>query len=256
MEVVVRRCAGVVVLLLVSAFDVGAQSAFIAGKVTRDNGDPMGGVAVAVEELKREVRAAEDGAYRVDNVPPGNYHVSVRAEGYSTRRTEVTVPPQGVMLDLVVELDLHFAEVLSVSPEARAQFESYQPTSVLAGQDLPLKKARVGILGFTFKENVPDIRNSKVIDIYSKLRSYGVEPLVHDPLADSQAMLDEYGIAVSGLDGFRELSALILAVPHSAYAELGPEQLGQMMADGGIFVDVKSKYRPEALRPDLRYWSL
>jgi iron complex outermembrane receptor protein len=136
MEVVVRRCAGVVVLLLVTAFNAGAQSAFIAGKVTRDNGDPMSGVAVAVEELKREVRAAEDGTYRIENVPPGNYHVSVRAEGYSTRRTEVSVPPQGATLDLVVELDLHFAEVLSVSPDARPQFESYQPTSVLAGQDL------------------------------------------------------------------------------------------------------------------------
>ena len=136
MKVVVRRCAGVVVLLLATAFNVGAQSAFIAGKVTRDNGDPMGGVAVAVEELKREVRAAEDGTYRIENVPPGSYHVSVRAEGYSTRRTEVSVPPQGATLDLVVELDLHFAEVLSVSPDARPQFESYQPTSVLAGQDL------------------------------------------------------------------------------------------------------------------------
>ena len=98
MEVVVRRCAGVVVLLLVSAFDVGAQSAFIAGKVTRDNGDPMGGVAVAVEELKREVRAAEDGAYRVDNVPPGNYHVSVRAEGEEL----VVQAPEAAMSPLVL----------------------------------------------------------------------------------------------------------------------------------------------------------
>jgi len=127
---------------------------------------------------------------------------------------------------------------------------------LLASHDLPLKKARVGILGFTFKENVPDIRNSKVIDIYSKLRSYGVEPMVHDPLAETQAMLDEHGIRPCELDELSELNAMILAVPHSAYQELGPERLCQMMADGGIFVDVKSKVRPEALRQDLVYWSL
>lgn len=127
---------------------------------------------------------------------------------------------------------------------------------LLASHDLPLKKARVGILGFTFKENVPDIRNSKVIDIYSKLRSYGVEPMVHDPLAEPQAMLDEHGIRPCELDELSELNAMILAVPHSAYQELGPERLCQMMADGGIFVDVKSKVRPEALRQDLVYWSL
>ena len=96
----------------------------------------MAGAAVVLEELKREVRTADDGTYRFDNVSPGNYHVSVRAEGYSTRRTEVTVTDQGATLDLIVELDLHFAEVVSVSPTARSQFESYQPTSVLAGQDL------------------------------------------------------------------------------------------------------------------------
>jgi iron complex outermembrane receptor protein len=115
----------------------GAQAgSTLSGRVTLDTGEPMAGAAVALEELKREVRTDGGGMYTFDNVPPGNYHVSVRAEGYSTRRTEVAVTPQGATLDLVVELDLHFAEVVSVSPNARAQFESYQPTSVLAGQDL------------------------------------------------------------------------------------------------------------------------
>ncbi len=136
MDFIFRRGAIVAALLLLSALPVRAQSGFITGKVTRDTGEPMAGAAVVVEELKRESRTGEDGTYRIDNVPPGSYHVSVRAEGYSTRRTEVAVTPQGATLDLVVALDLHFAEVLSVSPNARAQFESYQPTSVLAGQDL------------------------------------------------------------------------------------------------------------------------
>ncbi len=131
-----------------------------------------------------------------------------------------------------------------------------QVIRLLANHDLPLKKARVGILGFTFKENVPDIRNSKVIDIYMKLRSYGIEPLVHDPLADPKAMLDEYGIAVSELSEMRGLNALVLAVPHLAYDELGSDQLCRMVENGGIFVDIKSKFRPETLRADLNYWSL
>lgn len=131
-----------VVLLLFSAHHAAAQGGAsttgpaITGKVSRDTGEAMSGAAVVLEELKREARTALDGAYRFDNVPPGTYHLSVKAEGYSTRRTEVAVTDQGATLDLVVEFDLHFAEVLSVSPDARSQFESYQPTSVLAGQEL------------------------------------------------------------------------------------------------------------------------
>jgi iron complex outermembrane receptor protein len=132
-------CRGVsaALLLLFVAVQAAAQTgATVTGKVTRDNGEPMGGAAVLIEELKREVRTEADGTYRFADVPPGDYHLSVRAEGYSTRRTEVTVTPEGATIDLVVELDLHFSEVVSVSPNARSQFESYQPTSVLAGQDL------------------------------------------------------------------------------------------------------------------------
>ena len=69
----------------------------------------MAGAAVVIDELKREARTGADGVYRFDNVPPGIYHVDVRAEGYSTHRTEVTVTAQGGTLDLVVELDLHSA---------------------------------------------------------------------------------------------------------------------------------------------------
>jgi len=127
---------------------------------------------------------------------------------------------------------------------------------LLAGHDQPLRKARVAILGFTFKENVPDIRNSKVIDIYAKLKSYGIQPLVHDPLADRQAMLDEYGISLSEWDELHSVNAIILAVPHAAYRTIGADELCRMVDDGGIFVDVKSTFGPDRLRPDLVYWSL
>ena len=124
--------------VLASFTPASAQTgATLSGKVTRAGGtDPMGGAAVVVEELRREVRTAADGTYRVDGLTPGAYHVSVRAEGYSSRRAEVRVTASGTTLNLEVDLDLHFAEVLSVSPNPKPQFESFQPTSVLSNEDL------------------------------------------------------------------------------------------------------------------------
>lgn len=115
-----------------------AQSgATLTGKVTRaGSGDSMAGAAVVVEELRREARTSADGTYRIEGLTPGEYHVSVRADGYSSRRTEVTVAAAGATQDLEVDLDLHFAEVLSVSPNPKPQFESFQPTSVLSNEDL------------------------------------------------------------------------------------------------------------------------
>ncbi|MCF2515147.1 nucleotide sugar dehydrogenase [Sphingomonas sp. G124] len=127
---------------------------------------------------------------------------------------------------------------------------------LLSRHDQPLKNLRVGILGFTFKENVPDIRNSKVVDIYAELASFGLKPLVHDPMADPKDVKREYGIQLSPMEELRELHALILAVPHSAYDMLDGGSVSGMLALNGIFVDVKSRLRPEAMREDILYWSL
>lgn len=109
----------------------------LSGTVTRaETGEPMAGAAVVIEELKLESRTDAAGRFRFEPVPPGTYHVSVRAEGFASRRTEVEVTAAGATVDLQVDLDVHFAEVVSVSPLARPQFESYQATTVLAGQDL------------------------------------------------------------------------------------------------------------------------
>ncbi len=72
-------------------------------------------------------------------------------------------------------------------------------------------RARVGILGFTFRENAPDIRNSKVIDIHMELRKLGAEPIVHDPMADPDDLNRAYGIEMEAIDEFAGLSALVLA---------------------------------------------
>ncbi|HET6331523.1 MAG TPA: nucleotide sugar dehydrogenase, partial [Holophagaceae bacterium] len=115
----------------------------------------------------------------------------------------------------------------------KAEELGYQPQVILAGrrindtmgayvaqklvklliqQETPVKTARVGILGLTFKEDVHDIRNSKVPDIVEELRNFGIEPLIHDPLADAGATHEEYGLTLSPFEAFKELDALVFAV--------------------------------------------
>ena len=127
---------------------------------------------------------------------------------------------------------------------------------LLASHDQPLRQVKAGILGFTFKENVPDIRNSKVIDIYHELLAFGIKPLVHDPLADAAQIGHEYDIMLSPMDALSELDVLIFAVPHSAYLELAGQDFSAMMANNGVLVDIKSCVDPSLLREDIRYWSL
>jgi UDP-N-acetyl-D-galactosamine dehydrogenase len=159
---------------------------------------------------------------------------------------------------------------------AKAEQLGYQPEVILAGRRVndgmgaylaqrvvkliaasgrPIRDARVGILGFTFKENVPDIRNSKVIDVYRELRDFGIEPLVHDPRADPAAIRHEYDVALSSIEAFGDLDALIYAVGHDEYRPLHA-RIGDMVAKGGILADVRSLLDPAALREDIVYWSL
>jgi UDP-N-acetyl-D-galactosamine dehydrogenase len=103
---------------------------------------------------------------------------------------------------------------------------------------------------------VPDVRNSKVIDIYCELRAFGVTPLVHDPLADPEVVRLTYGVELSDLDQFSDLDGIIYAVPHQAYEALDAEAMSGMVREGGVVADVKSKMDPAALRGDIIYWSL
>ncbi|WP_018231917.1 nucleotide sugar dehydrogenase [Thioalkalivibrio thiocyanodenitrificans] len=127
---------------------------------------------------------------------------------------------------------------------------------MLIGQDRPVKHGRVGILGLSFKENVPDLRNSRVPDMVRELRQFGIEPMIHDPLADPDEARDEFGLELSPLEAFHDLDGLILAVTHRPYLELGARGLAAMMVDDGVFVDVKSAIGPGDMGGKLRYWSL
>ncbi len=140
--------------------------------------------------------------------------------------------------------------------DGMAAYVAQRIVKLLANNDLPVRGGKVGILGFTFKENVPDTRNSKVIDIYEELRAFGLEPIVHDPLADAATVHKHYGIELSPIDAFKDLHVLILAVSHENYVDLGADRLGAMIVPGGVFADLKANFEPHVLRADLLYWSL
>jgi UDP-N-acetyl-D-galactosamine dehydrogenase len=125
-----------------------------------------------------------------------------------------------------------------------------------SGGACALHQARVGILGLTFKENVADIRNSKVYDIVHELREFGIDPLVHDPLADPGAATHEYGITLRPIEALCDLHAVIYAVGHQAYAALGQAAIAAMVTPDGAIIDVKASLDPTSLPPGLRYWSL
>lgn len=125
----------------------------------------------------------------------------------------------------------------------------------LAGSDAPLKKAKVGILGLTFKENVPDLRNSKIPDIVAELRNYGIEPMIHDPLGDAHEAYEEYKLKLTDLAQFKDLDALILAVAHQEYL-VDQRALWGRIRDGGVLIDVKSVLKPSSAERGIRYWSL
>jgi len=127
---------------------------------------------------------------------------------------------------------------------------------LLAQRDKPIHNARVGVLGITFKENVPDIRNSKVADVCRELREFGIEPLVHDPLADPAEVSRAYGIQLGGLDEFSDMAALVVAVAHDEFEALDGGRLSEMLAEDGVLVDVRSRIDPSSLRSGITYWSL
>ena len=159
----------------------------------------------------------------------------------------------------------------------KAQQLGYQPEVILAGRrindntgrfiaqrlvkllvnaDIQVKGAKVGVLGLTFKEDVTDTRNSKVPDIVTELREFGVAPIVHDPLAAPEEIRHEYGLEVSKLEAFKGLDALVLAVAHADYMKMGLEKILAPVRDGGVFIDVKSVFEPKQVGRGIRYWSL
>ncbi len=127
---------------------------------------------------------------------------------------------------------------------------------MLVHADVPVKGARIGVLGLTFKENVPDLRNSRVPDIVAELLQFGVVPLVHDPYADPEIARHEYGIDVVAQDALTNLAGAVLAVSHEQFLTQPPAELFAGVRAGGIVVDVKSVLDAAKLPPSLTLWSV
>jgi UDP-N-acetyl-D-galactosamine dehydrogenase len=126
--------------------------------------------------------------------------------------------------------------------------------------DKAVKGARVLILGLTFKEDVPDIRNTKVVDIIKELGEYGVEVLVHDPIVDPEESWREYALELTSLEDAGNVDAVVLAVAHQVFKPFDAAKLKQLACNGngcGVIVDVKSMLdRVDIEGQGMVYWGL
>ncbi len=205
------------VLTLLVGFAVAAAAqgtGTVTGTLTNSlSGEPVPNAIVTIEApaFTRQVRSGSDGKYSLAEIPAGSYHLVIRAAGYLPSRTEITVAAGSQTWDFRINPELHFSEVTSVSPDGKSQFETFQATNVLGGQELT--KEIQGTLGATI-ENQPGIA----------LRSFGPGPA--RPV-------------VRGLDGDR-----VLVVEDG----LRMGDLSSQSGDHGVNVNPASASRIEVVR--------
>lgn len=142
--------------------------------------------------------------------------------------------------------------------DGMSKFIAEETIKELIKADKKIKGARVGVLGITFKEDCPDVRNTKVTDIIKELEGYSVECLVVDPVAEASEVEREYGIKMSKLEELNELDAIIVAVSHSEYRKMPLSNLLELYKDENrIIIDIKSIVdKNEAKKNNVAYWSL
>ena len=121
-----------------------------------------------------------------------------------------------------------------------------------------VNSARIAVLGITFKEDVPDLRNTKVVDIINELVDYGIEVLVHDPLADTGEAASFYGIDLQPMEALSGVDAVIVAVIHKKYIELGITGIAKLCTNSTpILLDIKGAFsHAEAKKRNIKYWRL
>ena len=128
----------------------------------------------------------------------------------------------------------------------------------LIAADKNVKNAKVAILGVTFKENCPDCRNSKVIDIVNELKEYGITPVISDPIADAIEVNNLYGITLVDLNVINDMDAVIIAVPHADYYKYTLSDVSALFGPGrNILLDLKGIFnRKEYETAGFMYWRL
>ncbi len=161
----------------------------------------------------------------------------------------------------------------------RAEASGYHPEMILAGRRIndgmgkyiaeravkmliragrKVNQARVAVLGITFKENVPDLRNTRVVDIIEELEDYGIDVLVHDPMADPVESEKYYGVKLRDMGEIVGMDAVIMAVSHDEYLKMGLPGIAAMCGDSApVVLDVKGVFTPaEAEKNNVNYWRL
>ena len=159
----------------------------------------------------------------------------------------------------------------------RAEIAGYRPEVILAGRRINdemgpfiaretvrrlakkggTKSFRVSILGLTFKENVPDVRNTKVIDMITEFERFGARVAVHDPMADADEVKHEFGLTLAGEADLADADAVIMAVPHEAYLARGWDWIaGLLAADDGLVIDVRARLERAGRPPEIELWRL
>jgi UDP-N-acetyl-D-galactosamine dehydrogenase len=161
----------------------------------------------------------------------------------------------------------HKAEMLGYHPQVitagrrindgMGKYIAEQTVKQMIANGSQVRGAKVNVLGLTFKENCPDLRNSKVVDIVQELRSYGVEVFVHDPWADAAEAERQHGLRLVPWEALPRADAIVAAVAHREFAERDAQELGRKTIRNGCFIDVKSRFDRAALRGlGLRVWRL
>jgi UDP-N-acetyl-D-galactosamine dehydrogenase len=161
----------------------------------------------------------------------------------------------------------HKAEMIGYHPEVilagrrindhMGKYIAEQTVKHMIASGSHIKGAKVNVLGLTFKENVPDLRNTRVTDIIDELRSYGVEVFVHDPVALPEEAQHEYGIELLPWDKLPRADAFIAAVAHRPFLQKDAQTFSLKLSPNGCFIDVKSQFDQAALaREGLRVWRL
>lgn len=161
----------------------------------------------------------------------------------------------------------HKADMLGYHPQVilagrrindgMGKFVAEQTVKHMIGAGSHIKGAQVNVLGLTFKENCPDLRNSRVIDVIRELESYGIRVHVHDPVPNGHEAFEEYAIELQSWDSLPRADALVVAVAHRAFLEMPLSAYLSKVAENGVFIDVKSQFDREALQgAGLRVWRL
>ena len=127
---------------------------------------------------------------------------------------------------------------------------------LMVKRELSVRNAEVGVFGITFKENIPDTRNSRVPDIISELQEFGCSPLVCDPHADIEQAKEEYCVTLTPYKEMPKLDVVVLAVSHQEFIEDREGFLKKHLKPNGILIDTKSVYHPDELGSEQVYWSL